>query len=121
MKARSTQITYGADNVAVYTIEKTDNFLHFRYDTTSPEQEHLKEKKDGDISQEVLNVLELSSQGKSLGQIAKELGINKTRAYRIKQKYQPIYESAVQSLQPLQPLQVKHTETTSQKRGDHEL
>lgn len=104
VKARSVQILYGADNVAVYTIEKVGNFLQFRYDTTSPEQEHLKEKKDGDIPQEVLNVLELINEGKSLGQIAKELGINKTRVYRIKQRYLPIYQGAVQSVQSLQAL-----------------
>lgn len=94
VKSRTTRILYGADNVATYTIEKTGNFLGFHYRGTTTEQEHLKEKKEGEMPQEVINVLELLSQGKSMGQVAKELGINKTRIHRINQKYSAIYKAA---------------------------
>ena len=47
------------------------------------EKEHLKEQEDSEVSQEKMNVAELVEAGKSIREIAAELGISKSKAGRI--------------------------------------
>ncbi len=102
VKARSTEIVYGAENVALYEIQKTGCYLHFEYAGISTESEHLKQRKEGEVPQEVINVLDLQKKGKSQSQIAAELGIAKSRVQRIEKKYSAMYEQMAQSIQSAQ-------------------
>lgn len=110
VKARSTEIIYGSENVAVYEIVKSCCYLHFEFNDYGVESEHLRQRKEGEIPQEVINILEMQNKGMSQGQIAKELGIAKSRVQRIEKKYAPMYTQLTQSLQPTQPVQLNHTE-----------
>ncbi len=86
LKVRSGNYTYDADNVIVSAIEKLDSFLQFVNVGFATEKEHLKEPSDKDLLQEVENIQQLSRQGKSIREIAKELNISKSKVGRIVKK-----------------------------------
>jgi hypothetical protein len=76
IKARNTGIIYDADNVCVCQIEKPANFLQFEFLDFGDEREHLKIPSEKDKTQIIERAKELSQQGKSQREIAKELGIS---------------------------------------------
>ena len=70
----------------VSAIEKIGTFLQFVNIRYAAEKEHLKEQTDRDISQLDASIKELSTQGKSVREIATELGISKSKVGRILKK-----------------------------------
>lgn len=86
LKVRYGNYTYDSDNVIVSSIEKEGTFLRFVNIGHATEKEHLKERSDKDVSQEIENIKQLSEQGKSIRDIAKELNISKSRVGRILKK-----------------------------------
>ena len=86
LKVRYGNYTYDADNVIVSAIEKIGTFLQFVNIGYAAESEHLKEQSDKDISQLDASIKELSKQGKSVREIASELGISKSKVGRILKK-----------------------------------
>lgn len=86
LKVRYGNYTYDADNVIVSAIEKIGTFLQFVNIGYAVEREHLKEQSDKDISQLDASIKELSKQGKSVREIASELGISKSKVGRILKK-----------------------------------
>lgn len=83
LKVRYGNYTYDSDNVIVAAIEKVGTFLQFVNIGFATEKEHLKEPSEKDVSQEIENVKQLSGQGKSIRDIAKELNISKSKVGRI--------------------------------------
>jgi hypothetical protein len=83
LKVRYGDYSYNADNVPVYQIEKVGCFTQFVFVEYSTEREHLKVLSDKDNDQLAIKVAELSSQGKSIREIAAELGISKSKAGRL--------------------------------------
>lgn len=86
LKVRYGEYTYGADNVIVSYIDKVNTFLQFVSIGYAIEKEHLKEPSDKDFSQEIEDIKQLSAQGKSVREIAKELCISKSKVGRILNK-----------------------------------
>ena len=86
LKVRYGNYTYDADNLIVSAIEKIGTFLQFVNIGYAAEKEHLKEQTDRDISQLDASIKELSTQGKSVREIATELGISKSKVGRILKK-----------------------------------
>ena len=86
LKVRYGNYTYDSDNVIVSAIEKIGAFLQFVNIGYATEKEHLKEPSEKDLSQEIENVKQLSGQGKSIREIAKELNISKSKVGRILKK-----------------------------------
>jgi hypothetical protein len=76
LKARSTDLVYGTDEVAVFRFEKVDNFLGFEYVGTASEYDHLKPPSDSDKAELVNTAQMLSEQGRSQRAIARELRIS---------------------------------------------
>lgn len=83
LKVRYGNYTYDSDNVIVSAIEKVGTFLQFVNIGHATEKEHLKEPSEKDVSQEIENIKQLSGQGKSIREIAKELNISKSKVGRI--------------------------------------
>lgn len=83
LKVRYGNYTYDSDNVIVSAIEKVGAFLQFVNIGYATEKEHLKEPSEKDVSQEIENIKQLSGQGKSIREIAKELNISKSKVGRI--------------------------------------
>ena len=86
LKERYGNYTYDSDNLIVSAIEKVGAFLQFVNIGYATEKEHLKEPSEKDLSQEIENVKQLSGQGKSIREIAKELNISKSKVGRILKK-----------------------------------
>lgn len=87
LKARSSKITYGADNVIECEITKEGGFLHFKEIGTSPEKEHLKEYlTDEEKQQRDSDILSLKKEGYSERKIANKLNCSKTLVNKILQK-----------------------------------
>lgn len=86
LKVRYGNYTYDSDNVIVSAIEKVGAFLQFVNIGYATEKEHLKEPFEKDVSQEIENIKQLSGQGKSIREIAKELNISKSKVGRILKK-----------------------------------
>ena len=85
IKSRNSAYEYGADNVALFNIEKENNFLSFKFQRTDSELDHLQIRTkaestqlDSDIWEEYSNNSELS-----YGKIAKKLETNKMRVKRV--------------------------------------
>lgn len=74
---------YDADNVIVCSIEKENAFLQFVQIGFATEREHLKEQSETDREQLSENVKDLSREGKSVRDIARELNISKSTVQRI--------------------------------------
>ena len=67
---------YDADNVIVCEIAKPDEFLMFRFVDHGCESEHLRQITADDREALIERAKELSVQGKSQREIAKELGVS---------------------------------------------
>ena len=74
---------YDADNVIVCSIEKENAFLQFVQIEFATEREHLKEQSETDREQLSENAKDLSREGKSIRDIARELHISKSTVQRL--------------------------------------
>lgn len=75
LKARSSKITYGADNVLECEITKEGGYLHFKEIGTSPEDEHLKVYRTNEEKQQRdSDILSLLIEGKKYDDIEKIVG-----------------------------------------------
>jgi archaellum biogenesis ATPase FlaH len=83
IKQRNTEPVYDADNVCVCTINKPHNFLKFELERYDTEAAHLRQQEDANREELEQKVMELHKQGKSLRQIADELGIYHSKVNRI--------------------------------------
>lgn len=76
IKTRNGEFTLDSENVAVYQIEKPDNFLRFAFLQYYTEREHLREWTEKDRKELIESAKKLSAAGKTQRDIAKELGIS---------------------------------------------
>ena len=79
LKARSTAIEYGRDNVLVAEIDKSDNFLQFVHGYTDVENAHLKKNTTSGVSEaNKTRILSMRNEGKTIREIASELDMSKS-------------------------------------------
>lgn len=83
VKCRYGAFEYDSENVILYSIEKTDSFLHFQFMDFVTEREHLKEPEDGDRAALAERAKEEISKGKTYRETAKELGISLAKVQRL--------------------------------------
>lgn len=101
-KVRSSAEYYTADNVAVYSIEDDNSFLHFKYISTGVEADFLSQKKDNTLSESVYQILDLKSKNYSEQKIADELGLSKSKVHRTINKYGDLYDRLYNSVKSAQ-------------------
>ena len=71
----------------IYEIVSDRGFLHFEHIGYAQEKEHLKEDEDNAANAQLaINVTELRKEGKSIREIANELGITKSKVERLLKK-----------------------------------
>ena len=80
IKVRNSEERHGSDNVQVYSIDKVGPLLCFVYLENSPESLHLRKADKEELDGEVLR---LSSEGKSMREIASMTGKSKSSVHRI--------------------------------------
>ncbi|WP_396181507.1 AAA family ATPase [Flavobacterium sp.] len=83
IKQRNTEQIYDAENVCVCQIDKPLNFLLFEFVNFGKEWEHLKQHTEKDKENLNEKVGELKRQGRSLREVAAELGISHMKVSRI--------------------------------------
>lgn len=83
IKVRNCEKNYDAENVIVYHIEKVQGLLKFNFEGYSTEREHLRVLTDEDKAAMGERVKDLTSQGMSVRDIGKELGISKSQVNRL--------------------------------------
>lgn len=83
IKQRNTEQIYDSENVIVCQIEKPSNFLKFDFVNFGTEREHLRQPSDNEKDNIKEKVTEMKQQGKSLRDIASELGISHMKVSRI--------------------------------------
>jgi RecA-family ATPase len=82
VKVRTGEFLYDSDNVIVYDLVKEDGFLHFEVHGYAKEEEHLNHGNPADDLDEILDILRLQRDGKSLREIAKVLDISLGKVQR---------------------------------------
>lgn len=86
LKVRAGEYRYGADNVMVYEIVKTEGYVHFVFKEFASEYSHLREPSEQDNNTQRNNILELVKEGKSYRDIAATLGVSKSLVGKIVSK-----------------------------------
>jgi archaellum biogenesis ATPase FlaH len=76
LKVRSAEMVHSADNVAVFQLEKTGNFLGFTFMRCSSESEHLRILTDNARDELIDRARQLRADGKTQREIAKEMEIS---------------------------------------------
>ena len=104
LKVRYGTYSYDADNVIIYEIEKVDCFLQFVHRGYSTEKEHLKQLGDDESTRRDSQILELSRMGKSLREIASQVGCGKSTVGRVIHRNKENENAIVPSVPPSQPL-----------------
>lgn len=82
VKVRTGGYQYDADNVIVYDINKENGFLRFEQQGFDQECHHLRNAEADDGLKYIEDILKLQSQGKSLRDIARTLGISLGKVQR---------------------------------------
>ena len=95
--------TYSYDAI-IYEIEKVDCFLQFVHRGYSTEKEHLKQLGDDESTRRDSQILELSRMGKSLREIASQVGCGKSTVGRVIHRSKENEKAIVPSVPPSQPL-----------------
>lgn len=83
VKVRAGAFTYDASNIIVYEVEKVNGFLRFNFREYATEEEHLRHRESAEISEQEMQVLELSKQGLSCRKIAEQVRISKSTVNNI--------------------------------------
>ena len=86
IKPRDTELIYDTENICVCQLEKPDNFLRFEFLSFGSEREHLRVQSEDDKAQLIVQVKQLSKEGKSQRQIAGELQISPATVNRYLKK-----------------------------------
>lgn len=117
VKVRTGEYRYDGDNVMLYDVNKTEGCLRFEFQGYGKEEDHLCKRKDHDDTDEIIDVLLLQKEGKSIREIAKALGMSKGKVERRLEKAKkegitlPPDEPAVPAVSP-----VSDTEKSGQPR-----
>lgn len=82
VKVRTGEYNYGADNVIVYDITKDNGCLKFELQGYAKEDDHLKNRDSGDDYEEIIGILKLQREGKTVRDIAEILDMSKSTVQR---------------------------------------
>ena len=86
VKVRTGELIYGQDNVILYDVVKVDGFLKFEFRGYGKEDDHLKGREGSDDTEDILSILRLQKDGKSLRDIAKALDLSLGKVQRLLKK-----------------------------------
>ena len=82
VKVRTGEYNYGADNVIIYDICKDNGCLKFELQGYAKEDDHLKNRDSGDDYDEIIGILKLQRDGKTIREIAEILDMSKSSVQR---------------------------------------
>ena len=82
VKVRTGEYNYGADNVIIYDICKDNGCLKFELQGYAKEDDHLKNRDSGNDYDEIIGILKLQRDGKTVREIAEILDMSKSSVQR---------------------------------------
>lgn len=82
VKVRTGEFLYDSENVLIYDVNKTDGFLRFEFQDYGKEDDHLKSREGSDDVEEIMEILQLQKDGKTLRDIAKILEMSLGKVQR---------------------------------------
>jgi predicted ATP-dependent serine protease len=82
VKVRTGEYKYGADNVIIYDISKDNGCLKFELQGYAKEDDPLKNRASGDDYDEIIGILKLQRDGKTVREIAEILDMSKSSVQR---------------------------------------
>ena len=82
VKVRTGEFLYDSENVMIYDVNKTDGFLRFEFQDYGKEDDHLKSREGSDDVEEIMEILQLQKDGKTLRDIAKILEMSLGKVQR---------------------------------------
>ncbi|MDB5159626.1 MAG: LuxR family transcriptional regulator [Mucilaginibacter sp.] len=83
IKQRNTEQVYGPDKVCLFTITKPHNFLQYEFLAFGKEWDHLSKQREVLNDSLIERATELKMEGKSLREIAKDMGITHQKVDRL--------------------------------------
>lgn len=125
VKVRTGEYQYDAENVIILDISKTDGFLKFEVQGYAREDDHLRNRESSDNVEEILSILRLRKDGKSLREIARtlemSLGMVQRRLRTAEEQNITLHEDSDSSvsdcigvsdaIQPIHPIHPIHPDT----------
>ncbi len=112
VKFRSGEYPCPADHVAVYRLEKVDNYTQLTFLDYGNERDHLREKNGLTEVEDMQEFVNLKAQGMSLKEIAEETGFAKTTIHRKIKKAAEM--GIVATVNPTQPSEGESFRSTSE-------
>lgn len=112
VKFRSGEYPCPADHVAVYRLEKVDNYTQLTFLDYGNERDHLREKNGLTEVEDMQEFVNLKAQGMSLKEIAEETGFAKTTIHRKIKKAAEM--GIVATVTPAQPSESDSFRSTSE-------
>ena len=82
VKVRTGEYKYGADNVIIFDISKDNGCLKFELQGYAKEDDHIKNRDSGDDYDEIIGILKLQREGKTVREIAEILDMSKSSVQR---------------------------------------
>lgn len=82
VKVRTGEYQYDAENVIIYDVVKVDGFLRFEHQGYAKEDDHLKNREGSDDYDEIIEILKLQRDGKTVREIAELLDMASTTVFR---------------------------------------
>lgn len=82
VKVRTGEYQYDSDNVIILDIDKTDGCLRFEIQGYAHESDHLRSRDAADDYDEIIEILKLQRDGKSVREIASALDMASTTVFR---------------------------------------
>lgn len=108
VKVRTGEYQYDADNVIVLDVAKSDGFLKFEIQGYAKEEDHLKNREVSDDYDEIIEILKLQRDGKTVREIAELLDMAKSTVQRRLDKAKKcnikIPEPSEESVPPVPPV-----------------
>lgn len=118
VKVRTGEYRYDAENVIIFDISKTDGFLKFEIQGYAKEDDHLKNRDGSDDYDEIIEILKLQRDGKTVREIAEILDMASTTVFRrikkAKENNITIPEESPETVPSVPP--VPRTEQTEQMK-----
>ncbi len=82
VKVRTGEYQHDADNVIIFDVNKSGGFLKFEIQDYAKESDHLKNREGSDDYDEIIEILKLQRDGKTIREIAKILDMSKGSVQR---------------------------------------
>ncbi len=121
VKVRAGAFRYDSSNVIVYEVDKENGFLRFNFREFASEEEHLRHRESAEITEQEIQVIELSKQGLSCRRIADQIRISKSTVSNILNRHKDELSTVHNTTKENGQLDTGHPETQTPQDNEPTL